>query len=216
MPLHERIQIAIAHSGKTQAAIAREMGITPSAITQWLSGRTKTLKVETALALEKATGIRAAWIATGIGQKFVDATTSQDQLPTSVRLVSWQLAASWITGENRQETPDVWVPSPVEHSDHAYALRVRGASMFNPSGSISFSEGDLIYVEPYQEIKSGSIVIARIGHHPEATLRQLLIEGETKFIQALNPAWPDRVLQIKNENITLGGVVIARTTIFEK
>lgn len=88
--------------------------------------------------------------------------------------------------------------------------------MFNPSGSISFSEGDLIYVERYQEIKTGSIVIARIGNHPEATLRQILIEGDTRFLQALNPAWPDRVLQIKDENVALGGVVIARTTIFEK
>lgn len=216
MQLHERIQIALTHAGKSQATVAREMGITPSAITQWLSGRTKTLKAETALALERVTGVKAAWIATGTGQKFVDVTSAQDLFPSSVQLVSWQTAASWTSNEDEQEVPAVWIPSPIAHSDNAYALRVRGASMLNPAGPISFSEGDLIYIEPSQEPKSGSIVIARIGHHPEAILRQLLIEGDCRYLQALNPAWPDRIHQINSESVTLGGVVIARTTIFEK
>lgn len=218
MELSERIQQALLHSGKTQAAVAREMGITPSAITQWLSGRTKTLKAETAIALEKATGMKAAWIATGVGHKLVDSNAPADHFPLPVLLVSWHQAAMWIADEDGQEDTqkDVWVPSPVEHSDHAFALRVGGASMFNPTSPVSFSDGDLIYVEQYSEAKNGSIVIARIGNRPEAIFRQLLIEGESKYLQALNPAWPQRIIDVKNENVTLGGVVVARTTIFNQ
>lgn len=78
MGLAERIQEAIEGSQepgapvgtpKTKAQIARECGVTGSALSQWLSGSVKSLKAETALALEQATGYRANWILSGKGPR---------------------------------------------------------------------------------------------------------------------------------------------------
>jgi transcriptional regulator with XRE-family HTH domain len=59
MTLAERIREAIQHSGKTQAQIATETGKSPGAVTQWLDGATKSLRADTAAALERATGYNA-------------------------------------------------------------------------------------------------------------------------------------------------------------
>lgn len=60
---------------KTKAQIARECGVTSSAVAQWLSGNTKSLKGETAIALEQSTGYRAFWILHGKGPKTLDEPT---------------------------------------------------------------------------------------------------------------------------------------------
>ncbi len=220
MNLSERIRKAIELSGKSQAEISREMGVSQSAITQWLTGQTKTLKIGTALALQKATGARAEWINSEIGPMLL--TNEQrllDGMPTPVLLTTWKLAASWAADKEldqpAQYNSEDWVPCPVRHSDYAYALKVRGSSMFNPTGPTSFSEDDLIFVEPLRELKHGSFVIARIDDEEEAVFRQHIMEGPHQYLQALNPAWPDRIIDIRSRIFTVAGIVVARATIFD-
>lgn len=67
MERHERIAKAIAASGKKKGQIATECGVANSAVTQWLSGESKSLKPENLYALAQATGFRAEWIAIGTG-----------------------------------------------------------------------------------------------------------------------------------------------------
>jgi transcriptional regulator with XRE-family HTH domain len=69
MGINSRIREAITASGKSKAEIARACGVTNAAVTHWFNGDTKSLKAETALALEAATGYRAAWILYGRGSK---------------------------------------------------------------------------------------------------------------------------------------------------
>lgn len=68
--LAQRIREAIGE--KTPAEIARATGITEGAISQWLDGKTKSLKASTAALLEAETGFNAVWIATGQGRKMPD------------------------------------------------------------------------------------------------------------------------------------------------
>jgi transcriptional regulator with XRE-family HTH domain len=71
MPLKDRIAEAIegADPPRSKADIARACGVTNAAVTHWLNGDTTSLKADTALALEGATGYRALWILTGRGTK---------------------------------------------------------------------------------------------------------------------------------------------------
>jgi transcriptional regulator with XRE-family HTH domain len=69
MGLAERIEEAITGSGKSKAQVARECEVSTSAVSQWLSGETRSLKGDTAIALEQATGYRAYWILHGKGPK---------------------------------------------------------------------------------------------------------------------------------------------------
>jgi transcriptional regulator with XRE-family HTH domain len=72
MPLNNRIAEAITVSGKSSADIARACGVTAAAVTHWKNGNTKSLKAETALALEQATGFRAVWLLKGKGPRKVE------------------------------------------------------------------------------------------------------------------------------------------------
>jgi transcriptional regulator with XRE-family HTH domain len=75
MSLQERIVEAIQAAigrGMSVADIARKVGVTPSAVSQWKDGTIKSLKAESAAGLEDATGYRAAWLSTGKGQKFAN------------------------------------------------------------------------------------------------------------------------------------------------
>ena len=73
MTLNTRIKEAIDGSGKSRADIARACGVTQASVTFWLDGTTKSLKADTALALEQATGYRALWILKGLGPRKVEA-----------------------------------------------------------------------------------------------------------------------------------------------
>lgn len=69
MNLSARISEAIAGSKKKKAQIARECEVSSGAVSQWLSGETKSLKGETAVLLEEATNYRAYWLLYGKGPK---------------------------------------------------------------------------------------------------------------------------------------------------
>jgi transcriptional regulator with XRE-family HTH domain len=73
MLLKDRVLEAIDKSEKTKAEIARACSVTNAAVTHWISGDTKNMKADTALALEEATGYRARWILYGKGTKKVGA-----------------------------------------------------------------------------------------------------------------------------------------------
>ena len=53
MTLSDRIREAISHSGKSHAQIAAETRKSPGAVSQWLDGRIKSLRADTAEALER-------------------------------------------------------------------------------------------------------------------------------------------------------------------
>lgn len=67
--LAERIAEAIAYSGKKPAQIARECGVRSAAVSLWLDGSTRNLRMEYLFALEDATGYSARWIGIGQGSK---------------------------------------------------------------------------------------------------------------------------------------------------
>ena len=81
--------------------------------------------------------------------------------------------------------------------------------MSNPGGKPSFEEGDIIFVDPDREPAHRSLVIVRLDDQNEATFKRLIVDGDSKFLEALNPSWPDRIIKV-NGNATFCGVVIAR------
>jgi transcriptional regulator with XRE-family HTH domain len=69
MQLKDRIREAMEGAGLGKAEFARATKSTPGAVTQWLSGETKSIKAEKSNLMEIATGYSASWIVTGKGQK---------------------------------------------------------------------------------------------------------------------------------------------------
>lgn len=132
-----------------------------------------------------------------------------------VPLISWVQAGAWCEMQEPFELEDAeaWLPCVISHSSTTFALRVRGLSMFNPHERRSFREGDIIFVDPARDYENGSLVIVKLANSKEATFKQLVVEGERRFLKPLNPSWPDPIIELPSD-ATICGVVVSKVEIF--
>lgn len=77
------------HPYPTQAAFAKLIGITRSAMNQIDLGKTQSIKAETAFAIEDKTGFAARWVATGYGPKRVKQRAEDRIKPEILQLAMW-------------------------------------------------------------------------------------------------------------------------------
>ncbi len=117
-------------------------------------------------------------------------------------LVSWVQAGNWSEIENLPDAEIEYYLCPVNCSKKAFVLKVQGASM-----EPRFNQGDQIFVDPEAQPESGSYVVARLDDENQATFKQLIIEGDKKYLKAINPDWPIKFIEI-NGNCTIVGKVI--------
>lgn len=119
-------------------------------------------------------------------------------------LISWVQAGNWYDLIDNFQPGDAeeWFPCPVRCSRATFVLRVRGASM-----EPKFRDGELIFVDPEAEARNKSFVIVRIENSKEGTFKQLIIEGERRYLKPLNPQWPDPIIEM-DDSATICGVVI--------
>lgn len=66
--LAERLKLAMAGPPKvTNAALAKACGVKPPSVTDWCSGRTKTIEAAHLLKAAELLGVRAKWLVHGVG-----------------------------------------------------------------------------------------------------------------------------------------------------
>lgn len=121
-----------------------------------------------------------------------------------VPLISWVQAGAWteIAGAFCAEDAESSLPCPVRCSEETFVLRVRGESM-----KPRFQDGDLIFVDPAVSPDHGRFVVVRAEDSNEATFKQLIVEGDRKYLKALNPDWPQRIVR-SDSNAFICGVVV--------
>ena len=143
--------------------------------------------------------------------KTSDVSTQSSGVP----LISWVQAGSWqeVADSYAAEDAEGEVLCPVPHSDSTFALAVRGESMYDPGSRMSFSDGDIIHVDPKVRPEHNSLVVARCNDDTEATFKQLIIEGSAYYLKALNPSWPNRIVALPSDSVIVG-VVISKTVNF--
>jgi SOS-response transcriptional repressor LexA len=208
----------------SQADVARAAGVKPPSVNGWFSGASRSMKAAPATAVAALYGVDAHWLATGEGAMLPTAAAqvvrvsgpSADRVEAmasmgAVPLISWVQAGCWsdVADPFLPGDADEWLPCPVAHGPRCYAVRVRGDSMNNPGARPSYSDGDIIFVDPDRRANHGDRVIVRLDDHAEATFKQLLVEDGRKLLKALNPEWAPRYIQI-NGHATIVGVVIGK------
>ncbi|MDD1977146.1 LexA family protein [Pseudomonas tussilaginis] len=212
MERHERIAKAIAASGKKKGEIATECGVANSAVTQWISGESKSLRPENLYALAKATGFRAEWLAIGEGPEIDSpepsnvAPAMQPKMSYRYPVISWVAAGAW--AEAVEPFPpgfsDRYEISDYNSKGVAFWLEVKGDSMTSPVGT-SITEGMMILVDTEAEAISGKLVVAKLSDSNEATFKKLVEDGGRRFLKPLNPAYP---VEMCAENCRIVGVVV--------
>lgn len=146
-----------------------------------------------------------------IAEQNVEDVTRRGRVP----LISWVAAGNWCNVEDPYAVGDAedWLICPVRHGPRTYALRVVGPSMYDPTGERSFKDGDYIFVDPDRDYHHKSLVIVRLDDDNKATFKRLLIDGDQRMLEALNPSWPNRIMEI-NGRATMCGVVISKMESF--
>jgi SOS-response transcriptional repressor LexA len=87
-----------------------------------------------------------------------------------------------------------WIDAPGPVGPRAFILRVEGVSM-----EPRFQEGDKIVIDPSLEALPGHFVAAKRSRDQATTLKQLKQEGNEKYLYALNPDWPERIIRMNEE-----------------
>ncbi len=211
MDRHERIARAIALSGKKKGEIASLCGVANSAVTQWISGESKSLRPENLYALAKATGFRAEWLAIGEGEEteLSDSNVRDTRQPVeSFRypVISWVAAGAW--AEAVEPFPpgfsDRYELSDYNSKGPAFWLEVKGDSMTSPVGT-SITEGTLILVDTEADVQSGRLVVAKLADSDQATFKKLVDDAGRRYLKPLTPAYPTEMCA---ENCRIVGVVV--------
>ena len=94
------------------------------------------------------------------------------------------------------------LPCPVACSKDSFVLRVRGESM-----EPKFHDGELIFVDPHAEPVHGKYVVVMIEDTAEATFKQLIVEDDRQYLKAVNPNWPNRIIEL-DRTARICGVVV--------
>ncbi|MGO4154364.1 LexA family protein [Cupriavidus sp. YAF13] len=137
-----------------------------------------------------------------------------DLKPRRYPEISWVQAGMWTEiGENFAPGEAVdWHLCPYDLGERGFVVRVKGVSMTAPVESRhSFPEGTLLFINPDLEALPGKFVVVRRNGkvQTEATFKRLtLVDGEP-FLEALNPAWPNRYVRVEAGDHFCGVVVFA-------
>lgn len=197
--------------------LAEILGKDSSQVSQWINGsknsstgKPRGMRSNTCREIEEKTRKPLGWLDADHRSRAagMEANTSPGPaMYTPVPLISWVQAGDWcgVVDNFAPGDADEWLPVPRAHGPNSYALRVRGVSM-----EPRYRDGSIIFVDPSKQADHGSNVVVRMDNESEATFKQLVIEGDTKFLRALNPDWPGPKLIEINSNATICGVVIGQ------
>lgn len=121
-------------------------------------------------------------------------------------LISWEQAIVWGTKMSTVAALKEWLPCEVKHGKSAFWLEVVGDSMQTTAGDISFREGDRVAIDPERKPVHRSFVLVSIGGET-LMLRQLVVEGGTRFLKAIAPNWPDALTVLRDGDRIVGTVI---------
>lgn len=217
----DRITQRMAELKLSEGELGRRSGVPQPTIHRIATNAVASPRQENVEKIAKALKVSSEWLWKGGSQKETSPTAPDTNIEPGpaikgyVPLISWVQAGAWceVSDVRSLDDAEIWLPCAASHSSQSYALRVRGLSMFNQHERRSFRDGDIIFVDPAKDAENGSLVIAKLMDSQEATFKQLVMEGNRRFLKPLNPAWPDPIIEL-DDNAMICGVVFSKLEIF--
>src|SRR6185436_16633783 len=197
------------------AEAARKLDMDDSQLSQ-IAGKHPTRNIGTSLArrIEQAFRKPEGWLDMPHAQLALQQRADRNVSPArdlqrEVPLISWVQAGVWNNLVDTFQPGDAerWVATYAKVSKHAFALRVVGDSMTNPSGAPSFPEGTIVIVDPERAAQPGKFVVVRQNVDTECTFKQLVRDAGRYFLKPLNPRYP--LLEMLPDAVVCGVLVQA-------
>ncbi|MBV6601565.1 LexA family transcriptional regulator, partial [Acinetobacter baumannii] len=165
--------------------LARAVGVKPPSVSDWLSGKSKTMEGENLLKASKFLGVNPNWLATGNGSP-TNNNIEDDQLSNvifrdlnlhKIPILDFVQAGFW-----HEVVYDGTTPHSYTYTDYIssnpeaiFSVIVQGNSM-----EPDFKEGDMLIVDASIAPKPGSYVIAQNGSH-EATFKKYRVLSHDEY-----------------------------------
>lgn len=220
--LQERMAQAKAHyesvTGKKfkNTELANFVGVSKVNVGLWLNGPTQELEGSNLLKAATYLKVNSRWLA---GEKApmilenhkldnnVDLLQKISLEGRPVPVISWIQAGPWtgIDSVPADTEFEEWLPPNKDCGKNGYGLVVKGVSM-----SPKFEPEDRIYVNPdiqTFDLQTDDLVIISCTGETEATFKKLIIEGGEKYLQPLNPNWPEQIIKLTEDCRLVGKVV---------
>lgn len=195
----------------SNAKLARMIGVSRPTIGNWIEGKSAPTG-ENLTNLANALKVDPNWLMSGKeSQVRLDNNVDISQkIPFDGRpipVISWVAAGSFgpIATVLKDAEVDEYLPPIKECGKNGYGLVVTGISM-----SPKFEPEDRIYVNPdfqVSDLKTGDLVIVSCAGDSEATFKQLIVEGTTKYLKPLNPKWDEQIIKLTEDCRLVGKVV---------
>lgn len=196
----------------TQAKLAALMDCEASLVSRLLTGR-QNIGTRMARSIETKVGRPENWMdspqlsgQSSLAQQMTGKYNVVDGPPLqmAVPLISWVQAGQWEAVIDNLHAGDAekWIHTTAHVGPHAYALRVVGDSMTNPSGAPSFPEGTIIILDPERPSDTGKFVVVRQKQGEECTFKQLVRDAGRWYLKPLNPRYP--LLELADDAAVVG------------
>lgn len=206
--LHEVLEQLMQEVNINEAELARKTDIPQPTLHRILSGATKSPRGSSLAPL-------ANFFSVTINQLMGVDELPEDRIKgthnsriygwTPVPLISWKQAALWekFQQDLRGQTWTDWSSTDLTTSDSTFALRVKGDAM-----APSFIEDTTLIIDPEVAPKNRDYVIVALAGGESANFRQLLVDGDDKYLRAVNQEF--RTMQLDKGNKIIGTVVQSR------
>ena len=211
MSIGQRISKLMLDMDVSNAKLARMIGVSRPTIGNWIEGKSAPTG-ENLTNLANALKVDPNWLMSGKESRVrldnnVDISQKIPFDGFPIPVISWVAAGSFGPIETvlRDAEVDEYLPPIKECGKNGYGLVVTGISM-----SPKFEPEDRIYVNPdfqVSDLKTGDLVIVSCAGDNEATFKQLIIEGTTKYLKPLNPKWDEQIIKLTEDCCLVGKVV---------
>lgn len=188
-----------------RGALAKKCGYPDTVYINQLCAGHGSFGDRTARKLEKALGLTVGAFDTPITDKNCDPVSI---IGKRIPLISFAQAGDWCEAVDPYQLYDAedYLASPFEHSDKAFCVRVHGQSMFSPDRpDDGYPDGCIIQVEPGINPVHGDDVVVRTPDG-DATFKRLQESSDGRYLLALNPDFPNRIIKVPEGTVICGVV----------
>ena len=207
----QRIRALRRSKKMTQAQLAKIAGVSSPAVTEWEKD-SYLPKAASLDAIANEFSVTTEYILTGksaVSKLDINVDLSQkiSIKGRPVPVISWVQAGAW-TGVDSIPVGtqfEEWLPPNPDSGKNGYGLIVVGSSM-----KPDFKPSDRIYVNPdiqTFDLQTDDLVIVSCSGESEVTFKKLIVEGDNKYLQPLNPNWPDQIIKLTEDCRLVGKVV---------
>lgn len=208
-------------------ALVKVCGVAYQSVKDWTTGDTQKIGAAHLAKIARHWNASLEWLTDGTGR--MDSKNSrQSGLPSPVAETS---ALLWDTGsdfavsaatllpvfswsETRMmleisEPPGRagthWLPSPFPTTKGDFFTKWEGDSMTAPDGA-GYRDGTHLHVSPSEPYRSGDDVLALMPNG-RVVFRRIKDSADGTVLEALNPAWPDRIIAMPADAKVVGVVI---------